>query len=754
MTAKKETRILILDVSALVFRAFFALPPLTASDGKPAGALYGFLSILLKTVQERKPTHIVAAIDLPGKTFRHELYEAYKATRPETPEDLRPQFPMVYEALEALGIPVLGAKGFEADDVIATVVKKMQGEEKTARIEIESGDQDLLQLVDEQTIVLAPGRSASDIRVMDSAAVETKLGIPPDRVVEYKTLRGDASDNIPGVRGIGPKTATALLTYADSLETLLLEAKAPKEDAPKELVRFAERLLDSRKEMLRDREVITLRDDAPITFVLKEAVVKRFPEPAFSALLKRWGFETLLKRFSGPTATVKQKKAEQGSLVLREEPESLEDFIEAQEKQVRKEIKQKASTDEFSEAIARLERAIVPIISKMERQGILLDKKALGHLDSRLTKKKKKIEKNIFAAVGHEFNLASPKQLAVVLYDEMGIQARKKTAGGQRSTAAGVLEELREDEEIIKDILDWREVHKLLSTYIETLPNLVAKDGRIHAKFWQLGTTTGRIASSDPNLQNIPIRTEDGKEVRNAFIAPKGSVLVSADYSQVELRVVAVMAEEDAMIEAFSKGADIHSVTAERVFHVSADEVTADMRRHAKMLNFGMLYGMGVRAVSKQMGVDLKEASAFRDGYFKAFPKLTTWMERVVEDARETGFTETVFGRRRFFPELHTGNPGLRASAERAAINAPVQGTATGDLVKMGMVALTEAKLPVDILVQVHDEVLCEVKEKDLDGVLGDIRKHLENVWPDAPVDFPVKLSVGPSWGELTIWEA
>ena len=746
---KGEEKLLLLDVSALVFRAYFALPELTTTDGKPAGALYGFLSILLKTVRERKPTHIAAAIDLPGKTFRHERYEAYKATRPETPRDLKAQFAPVIEALEALGIPVLSAEGFEADDVIATVVRIAESEAPDVPIEIESGDQDLLQLVDDNVTVLAPGKGASDVRVMDTKAVLAKLGVPPNRVIDYKALRGDASDNIPGVRGVGPKTATALLTYAETLEDLIKLAKHPPANAPKELVRFADKLVAAQKDIFRDRDIVMLRDDAPTDFALSEARIERFPEPAFAALLKRWGFETLLSRFSQGGAI--KPKVEQGSLDLEQE-ETLGEFIKAQEKQTAVEIETKVATGEFSEGIAQLERDIIPVITAMERKGILVDTGKLKELKKRFTKRQEDLAQKIFSAVRREFNLASPKQLAEALYDDLKLPASKRTKGGQRSTAAAVLEDLAQDHAVVKIVLEWREVSKLLSTYVDALPKLVADDKRIHARFWQLGTATGRIASSDPNLQNIPARTEDGRSVRDAFTAMKDAVFLSADYSQIELRVAAVLAQEDRMLEAFSRGEDIHSVTAQSVFRVDAEHVTAEMRRKAKVLNFGILYGMGARAVSKQMGVPLRDGKAFRDSYFEAFPALKTWIKRVVDDARQNGFTETAFGRKRFFPELQSEHQGFVAQAERAAMNAPVQGTAA-DLVKKGMVALAAEKAAPVILVQVHDELLFEVLETKCDAAARLVQEVLQSVWPEAPVAFPVVLRAGKRWGSLTPYE-
>ena len=747
-------KLLILDVSALVYRAYFALPELTTAGGEPAGALYGFLSILLKTVQDRKPTHIVAAVDLPGRTFRHDVYKEYKATRPEMPDDLGSQFPMVYEALKALRVPVLGAESFEADDVIATVVRCTRTEASDAQIEIESGDQDVLQLVDEHTKVLAPGRGVMDIRVMDVEAVEIKLGVPPARVTEYKALRGDASDNIPGVRGIGPKTATELLAYADSLETLLAQAEHPAANAPKELTRFAEKLLASKDTLRRDQELVTLRDDAPVTFVFADAAVERFPEPAFAALLKRWGFETLLRRFSTKPATAKEAvggagrySPVQGSLELGKE-ETLDDFIAVQEQQVREDIEARVKTGEFSDVVAAIERDLIPVISAMERAGILVDREALAELQKQLSEKQSAIENRIYKSVG-KFNLASPKQLGEVLYDSLKLQARKRTAGGQRSTAAEVLETLRGEHPVVDAVLEWREVTKLLTTYVESLPPLIAQDGRIHAKFWQLGTTTGRIASSDPNLQNIPTRTEDGRAVRSVFMAPEGKVLMSADYSQIELRVAAILAEEDAMLAAFVAGEDIHSATAQRVFGVAADAVTAEMRRQAKVLNFGILYGMGAKSVSSAMGVSFTEGKAFLGNYFNAFPKLRSWTERVVENAREHGYTETALGRKRFLPELLAGNPAVRAAAERAAINAPVQGTATGDLVKRGMIALHQANAPLMLLVQVHDELLCEVAETDQAHVAKILRDTLETVWPESGVRLPVKGLAGKRWSVM-----
>lgn len=756
MTKSEENnKLLLLDVSALVFRAYHALPELTTNDGKPAGGLYGFLSILLKTIQERQPAYIAAAIDLPGRTFRDDLYTEYKATRSETPEDLKIQFPLVYEALAALKIPVLGAEGYEADDVLATVARKALKDDAKVVVEIESGDQDILQLVEERITVLAPGRKPTDIRVMDADAVEKKLGVAPERVIDFKALCGDSSDNIIGVEKVGPKTAAQLLKISPTLEALIEHAEAKKvQELPGIGATTEERILEAGERILLNRVLVTLKDDVPVEFSLTKARVERFPEPGFTSLLSRWGFETLLKRFTGSSQSEKSKDTKkQGSLAFADVEQTMEAFIQAQEEQVLGEIAEKEKSGEFSETVAELERSVVPIVSAMERKGILVDKKELAALKKRFAKKRNDIAKRIYQETGKTFNLASPKQLAEVLYDDLGIQSGKKTAGGQRSTAAAVLEDLAEEYPVVADVLAWREVQKLLSTYVETLPALVEGDGRIHARFWQLGTATGRIASSDPNLQNIPTRTEDGRAVRSVFVAPAGSVLMGADYSQVELRVAAVLAEEENMLSVFAADGDIHSATAERVFGVKKDEVTAEMRRRAKILNFGMLYGMGPRAVSKQMEVPYKEGVAFRKSYFAAFPRLSAWMEEVVEEARRNGYTETVFGRKRFLPELSSENHRVRAQAERAAINAPVQGTATGDLVKMGMVNITEAKAPLTLLVQVHDELLCEVEEKHIDDAAAALREQMERVWPEAPVALPVQIKTGTSWGEMKTYQ-
>lgn len=739
-SSSETEKLLLLDVSSLVYRAYHALPELTAATGEPAGALYGFFAMLIKALRDRAPTHVAAAIDLPGKTFRHDVYEAYKATRPKTPEDLVAQLKRSQEALGALGVPVCSAQGYEADDAIAAIVRRVRKASPETRIEIVSNDADLFQLVDAKTSVLKPGRGVADIALMTSEEVREKLGVPPELVTAYKALRGDPSDNIPGIRGVGPKTAAALLTEAGSFEALLASAARPSAHPSREFTRFASALAGRREELLHTRDLVTLRSDAPVVFDFSNAQFRGLSGPAFSALLKRYGFEALLRRASAHAQETRHKK---------QDAKNLDTFVREQETQVRREIDEAETSGAFSKEIADLERALVPAISSMERRGVLTDRRALEELRKRFSAKRGAIEGEIYSLVGHSFNLASPKQLGEVLFSELGVASRRKTAGGQRSTAASALEELRGAHPVVDKVLAWREVTKLLTTYVETLPDLVdSSDGRIHAKFWQLGTATGRIASSEPNLQNIPVKTEDGRAVRNAFAAPEGALLLSADYEQIELRVAAAISGDSAMLQAFRDGRDFHNVTAQRVFGVAAEDVTKEMRRRAKVLNFGILYGMGPRRVGAEMNVSVAEAQAFLDEYLAAFSGLAAWIARTKEEARRIGATSTAFGRRRFFPELQFAQGQLRSQAERAAVNAPIQGTAA-DLVKRGMVRLAETVPDAAMIVQVHDEVLCEIPEGALERLAPHVRVALQSVWPDAPIAFPIRLSVGRRWGEL-----
>jgi DNA polymerase I-like protein with 3'-5' exonuclease and polymerase domains len=737
---RKREKLLLLDVSSLLYRAYHALPELTSVSGEPLGALYGFLAILLRVLEDRNPSYVVAAVDLPGKTFRHETYGAYKATRPKAPDELIMQLEQTKEVLVSLGIPVLGAPRFEADDVIATVVTLVRKEHPDISIEIVSGDHDILQLVDSKTTVFAPRRGVTDLVMLTPDRVEEKLGIPPSLVTAYKALRGDPSDNVRGIAGIGPKTAALLLRSFGSLEDLLRAAAHPSEDAPRELQRFASALSEEAERLQTTEKLVTLRRDVPLTLNLSDAVFRGVRTPAFLSMLKRFGFESLLRR-TAQRRLVGRRATDHGDL---------EAFIAAQEESVRREIDAAEASGLFSHDIAELERALIPVISAMERRGILLDVDHLRRLERSLREKQKIREEEIFRLAGHPFNLSSPKQLSDVLFSELRIGAGRKTAKGKPSTAAAVLEGLRGAHPIVAMILAWRETAKLLSTYVETLPALVdEKDARIHAKFWQLGTATGRIASSDPNLQNIPLRSDDGRAIRDAFIAGEGLVFLAADYSQIELRVAAVLAEDEAMLETFRRGDDIHEATAERIFRVSREAVTPEMRRRAKILNFGILYGMGVRRVSEEMKVSLGEAEAFLSEYFAAFPQLAAWISKVREQARSDGWTVTAFGRKRLFPELHSANEKLRSMAERSAVNAPIQGTAA-DVVKRGMVALAREVPSLPLVVQVHDEIIAEVARENVGNLAATFRRILEDVWPEAPIPFPVRISMGERWGSLT----
>lgn len=787
-TAKK--RLVVLDSHAIIHRAYHALPEFTGPDGQPTGALYGLTSMLLRIIGELEPDYVVAAYDLEGPTVRHEAYEAYKGTRQKTDDALVAQLITSREVFKAFNVPIYERKGFEADDVIGTIVSLLAKNEDVEII-IASGDMDTMQLVDgERVRVYTLKKGLNDTILYDQKAVEERYGFSPERIPDYKGLRGDPSDNIKGVPGIGEKTATELIQKFGSIEDLY---KTLKKNEQKLLdAGVKPRMVNLLKEHEEDahfsKMLATIRSDAPIAFKLPSGHWHEEVElPALLKLFDELGFRSLRQRAIALLGGDDDMTEEQGTLLPDEKipRERLEEakvmlwllhsdftnptlddvlgytnkrsFDEAYE-ELAKSIKE---TGRLEEVYERIERPLIPIIEEMKRYGVLIDRKALEALAKEYRAELEAIEKRIYKAAGHEFNVASPKQLGDVLFDEMQLKTpeggrQKKTATGQRSTKESELEKLREVHPIIGDILEYRSLSKLLGTYIENLPQMLDADNRLHAQFLQYGAVTGRMASEKPGLQNIPIRTERGKAIRHAFIAPKGSVLLSLDYSQIELRLAAILSKDEKLMAIFREGRDVHREVAALVFDVPPEKVDYEMRRRAKIINFGILYGMGVNALRQQLGTTTGEAHTFYDDYFETFDTLAKYLESTKGFARKHGYTETLFGRRRQFPEMKSPLPYVRAQAERMAINAPLQGT-QADLIKLAMVKVAHLieergwTNDVHLLLQVHDELVFEIKESMLMDVGRAIKDIMESeLTKEETHDVPIiaEAKSGSTWGD------
>ncbi len=800
-TKNTPKRLILLDSHAIIHRAYHALPDFASSSGEPTGALYGLSTMLMKIIADLKPDYIVAAYDLPKKTFRHEAYGAYKAGRAKTDDDLITQLKSSRKIFEAFGVPMYDAEGFEADDILGTVVEHFgknpsnsSGQAKNLDIVIASGDMDTMQLVDGKHVqVFTLKKGINDTILYDEEAVLTRFGFKPKLLPDYKGLRGDPSDNIIGIKGIGEKTATTLITTFGTVENIYKVIKKTPEQLKKVGIteRVLQLLVEGEEEALFSKTLATIRRDAPIDFKLpvkefRESIEINKIEKLFNELEFRSLYARAKSLFNSNEEILKEEIADKKSennvdpnelkkisialWLLNSELSNVtyedvinyggKDFDEAKNK-ILADIEKK----ELKYVYENIELPIIEPIEEMTKVGIKIDKVYLKKLSDEYHIELSKLEKNIWKYAGREFNINSPKQLGEILFDEMKINEgsglrMKKTAGGARSTKESELEKMRGLHPIIDDIFKYRELQKLLSTYIDTIPTLVGEDGRLHAKFNQCGAATGRFSSADPNVQNIPIKTELGKNIRKAFVAEKGYRLMAFDYSQIELRIAAIMSDDDYLINTFIEGKDVHSAVAMKVFGVKENEVTHDMRRRAKVINFGILYGMGVTALQQNLGTDRKEAQNFYDNYFAQFPNIAGYLESVKEFAYKTGYTETLFGRRRYFPMLKSKLPFLRASAERMAINAPIQGTAA-DCIKIAIKdahnALIKEKLIEDarLVLQVHDELVFEVKEGETEKVKKIVEDVMKNVIPKEflknkkNVPLEVHISEGSDWGEL-----
>jgi DNA polymerase I len=791
--SKDKKCLVILDTHAILHRAYHALPDFSSSKGEPTGALYGIVSMLVKIINDLKPDYIVAAYDLPGGTFRNDVYDKYKATRPKAEDDLISQIKRSRDVIRAFGIPMYDAKGFEADDVIGTIVEKMQ-KQKDVDVIIASGDMDALQLVaGERVRVFTLKKGLNDTIIYDEKGVKERFGFGPELIPDYKGLRGDPSDNIPGVVGIGEKTATELITKFGTLEDVYKALKTPEKLLKAGIKEGVIEKLKAQKEQAElSKELAQIHRHVPIAFSLPK---KEWREGISSKevldMLSEFDFRSLMPRvralLQGGSPQGVQKISEpdtaQGNLLPAQnvDPDEFHkiaiavwvldssmteptlddiygvgksDDFEKASKHILKEIKDRELTFVYE----HIELPLSPVLRAMERRGILVDRDFLAKLSKEYTAELKKIAARIYKAAGGEFNVNSPKQLGDVLFDKLGLALakQKKTAGGQRSTRESELEKMKGLHPIIEDILAYRELQKLLSTYIDTLPTLLDNHNRVHTTFIQNGAATGRLASQNPNLQNIPIKSELGRAIRDAFIADKGWLLVSFDYSQIELRIAAFLSGDKNLAEIFKEGRDVHSEVAARVFHVRQSDVTYEMRRRAKVINFGILYGMGVTSLQQALGTKRAEAQEFYNEYFVAFPRLAAYIEEVKGDASRQGYTQTFFGRRRYFDGIKSPIPYIRAAAERMAINAPLQGT-QADLVKLAMIQIDalfekEAKEKAYLLLQVHDELVFEIEEEMVKKLAPKIKEIMENIIPEKErhgIPFIAEGKAGKNWGEM-----
>jgi len=752
--------------------------------------------MLMKIVADLKPDYIVACYDLPQKTFRHEAYDAYKAGRVKTDDALVAQLQSSRKIFDAFNIPIYDKPGFEADDILGTIVAELKNDKNTD-IVVASGDMDTLQLVNDKKVqVFTLKKGINDTILYDENAVVARFGFKPEFLPDYKGLRGDPSDNIIGIKGIGEKTASILIKEFGTIEKMYKALKKDKEQFKKLGMtdRVISLLEEGEEEALFSKTLATIRRDAPIDFSLPK---KEFREaidiPKIETMFNEFEFRSLRERARvlflktqdsklETQITDEEKKGEANdpeemkklglaisvlnSDIANPNEEDIlnwggaKNFAEAKKK-ILADIKEKNLTYVYED----IELAIMPAVEAMEHYGVKVDIPYLKKLSTEYHKELSLLEKSIHKTAGREFNINSPKQLGEILFDEMklvpeGTARMKKTAGGARSTRESELEKLRGANPIIDEIFKYRELQKLLSTYIDTLPELADEHSRIHSKFNQIGAATGRFSSNDPNLQNIPIKTELGKNIRNAFVAEKGYKLISFDYSQIELRVAALMSGDEYMTKVFEEGKDVHSAVASKVFGVPEDKVTHEMRRRAKVINFGILYGMGVTALQQNLGTTRKEAQEFYDNYFAQFPTISGYLDGVIADAKKLGYTETLFGRRRYFPGLKSSMPFVRAMAERMAINAPLQGTAA-DCIKIAIrdadLALRNERLieKAHLILQVHDELVYEVEEAVVSQVSVLVENVMKNVLPreflknKKPVPLEVHVSEANNWGEL-----
>lgn len=883
----KPKKLILLDGNALIHRAYHALPPLMTKTGEPVGAVYGFAMTLLSVLEKFKPDYIAASFDLAGPTFRDEMYADYKATRTKAPDDLYAQIPRVKELVTAFNIPIYEREGFEADDCVGTIAKQAEAEGIEAIIV--TGDNDALQLVSPLVKVFSIRKGLKDLVLYDREAVIEKYGFPPEAIPDYKGLAGDASDNIPGVSGIGAKTATDLLKAHGTLEAIYEKLPDIKESVRKKLEAERESAFFS-------KDLGTIRTDAPVSFDAMACVAHDYDREKVAALLREFEFWSLLKRLpvgneqetgnkkqetnakkqeirSKKTKVLKEKSemekflgeiggdaavwihsgeaslfggagiakveiaatiaatiewneetkkplkgffedenrgkifydakaawhvlkregivlrgiasdamlaayllqagtrvefdhlviAELGEEALETKALSLRDLSVRLSERLQTICDEQDSEWNMGRLFTEVEMPLIPILAEMEEYGIRLDTEKFRKLSGELGTELSAIEKKIYDLAGREFNINSPKQLAEILFGDLHIPTAgiKKTKTGL-STASSELEKLREYP-IIGLIEEARELFKLKTTYLDAFPALVDRESRLHTTYQQAVAATGRLSSTEPNLQNIPAREKWSEAIRSAFVAEEGFSLVGADYSQIELRVMAHLSGDANLVSAFERGQDVHRATASAVYDVKPEDVTPDQRREAKVFNFGLMYGMSAYGLAQNLRVDQKKAADFIAMYFEKFPGVAKYMEDMKISAKEKGYVETELGRRRYVPEMASGNPALVRAGERMAINMPVQGLAA-DIMKLAMLrahalvsrynkdarpsASSDEALRVKMLLQVHDELIFEVKKDIAEEFAAEVKKEMAAAYA-LRVPLVAETAVGKNWGEI-----
>ncbi|UFT98002.1 DNA polymerase I [Radiobacillus kanasensis] len=870
-------KLVLIDGNSIAYRAFFALPLLNNDKGVYTNAVYGFTTMLLRILENEKPTHMLVAFDAGKTTFRHKTFSEYKGGRQKTPPELSEQFPLLRELLDAFDIPYYQLENYEADDIIGTLAK--QGEKDKWDVRVYSGDKDLLQLVSDQVEVHLTRKGISEVDTYTPSFLQEKMEITPEQVIHMKALMGDNSDNIPGVPGVGQKTAVKLLKDFNTLEGVYdhLDDVSGK--------KLKEKLETHKEDAFMSKELATINTSSPLQVGLSNIEFTGYKEKDVLSIFKELGFNSLVNRIEGEvspedegqdelpdlkykivrsledvsfssveaiivemleenyhTAPIQgfglvnedrkifiptdvalasetfKQWAEDGSfkkivhdskqtkvgllnqgidmegiefdlllasyllnpsetlfdipsigkrlgvtsvlmdeevygkgakLQVPEEDKLAEHVVRKTDLifQLRDKAEELLKENEQWKLFKELEMPLALILGEMEHHGVLVNEDRLKQMREELKERLEQIENEIHELAGEKFNLNSPKQLGPILFEKLGLPPIKKTKTGY-STSADVLEQLQDKHEIIPKLLMYRQLGKLQSTYIEGLLKVIYNDTKkIHTRFNQALAQTGRLSSIEPNLQNIPIRLEEGKKIRQAFVPSKeGWILFAADYSQIELRVLAHIATDDKLIEAFQEGMDIHTRTAMDVFHVEADEITDNMRRQAKAVNFGIVYGISDYGLSQSLGITRKEAKQFIDRYLDSFPGVREYMDSIVQQAKQLGYVTTLMNRRRYLPEITSRNFNLRSFAERTAMNTPIQGSAA-DVIKMAMInlhhRLEEEGLQARMLLQVHDELILEAPESELDV----LKKIVPEVMEDA-VELKVPLKVDYAYGK------
>lgn len=809
ITEKDGSKILLLlDAHAIIHRAYHAVPDLQNSKGVPTGALFGIINMFFGILERFKPDAVIACYDLPHPTYRHEIYEGYKSNRKKGDDALIAQIISSRKIFEALKIPIFDKPGFEADDILGTIVHDVRRDHPEYKIIIASGDMDTMQLVqDDNVVVYTLRKGLNDTVVFNEKAVYEKFGFSPLQLVDYKGLRGDTSDNIIGVPGIGEKTGTnivkefgtieGLYAYMDEIGVYLKTDVRFKNASISE--RIYNLLVTHRDDAFFSKALATIRLDAPIQLEFEK--IKPWYEcvdiEAFHALIEEYELRSIRGKLERvidiqlgkrPLKTVPDVWTKDGvpsvqktagaeiseedkikvyllrSYISKPTQDDVQDLVGGGVENLDDLLKKEG----VSELYEKIEKPLITILKEMHERGIKIDVSYFKKLETEYKAYLANLEKEIHELTGQEFNVASPKQLAEVLYDKLdiikGSGARiKKTAGGARSTKESELEKLVDAHPVVSKILEFREYSKLLGTYIEPFPLLIDGEDRLHPNYIQTGAVTGRIACENPSIQNIPVKTALGRAIRNGFVSKEGYTLVSVDYSQVELRIAAILSKDKELIDIFTKGEDIHSGVAARMYKVDIKDVTSDMRRHAKTINFGILYGMGVQALAKGLGVKQAEAQDFYLNYYATFAELSQYLMDCKRQAEQKGYTLTLFGRRRYFPDIKSPIPFIKAAAERMAINAPIQGT-SADMIKIALVQIDmwikKEGLGdrIGIVATVHDELIFEIEDKGtaegegfIEESVAHIRKIMEGVLDTLGKDklVPIETSVkrGKSWG-------